>query len=168
MTYRTPFSSNEGLYINEVRYGYPTNDGDVYFTVYHINDWQEFAYTSKYYFIDNEDAGFYVASGISLMLATNTYKVDNLTTVGNTQPYQGDVVPGDYEQEITLIPFSLDLGHRGEFDGLFFEYFVGMQILPFGANPDVEPAFLANHGVETRYMPVSFHAGISLGYSWIK
>lgn len=167
-SYRTPFSSNEGLYVNEVQYGYPTVDGDVYFTVYHINDWQEFAYTSKYFFSDNSDGSYFVSSGISLMLAKNTYNVTNLRVGGNSQPSYGDVKEGKYDQSITLIPIALDLGHRSEFDGFYLEYYVGMQMLPFGANPDVEPAFLADHGVETRYTPVSIHAGLCLGFSWVK
>lgn len=168
LSFRTPFSSNEGLYVNEVQYGFRSIDGDVHFTVYHINDWQEFAYTSKYFFSDNSDGSYFVSSGISLMLATNTYNLNYLDVDGNSQSSYGDLAVGEYEQSITLIPFALDLGHRSEFDGFYLEYYVGAQFLLSGANTEVEPASLANHGVETRYSSASIHAGLCLGFSWVK
>ena len=119
-------------------------------------------------FSDNSDGSYFVSSGISLMLATNTYNLYYLDVDGNSQSSYGDLAVGEYEQSITLIPFALDLGHRSEFDGFYLEYYVGAQFLLSGANTEVEPASLANHGVETRYSSASIHAGLCLGFSWVK
>lgn len=167
LTYKKGYSFDDSYYINQVDYGFPTSDGDVLFSIYHKTNWHEFAFTSKYFFEDNSDGSYFVSSGISLFQATNTYDLNNLSVNGDPGPaFYGDLREGIYEQDITLIPFSLDLGRRGEFDGFYFEYNLGVGFTPFGAHPDVEPASLANHGVETRFAPISFHFGLSFGFSW--
>lgn len=168
LTYKKPFSASNSGYGFSVDYGFTTTDGNVRFSVNHSNEWQEFYFSSKYFFNDNSDGSYYIASGISLLLATNNYKVNGLSKTPYLPTYIGDVVQGDYQQSITLFPFALDLGHRSNFEDIYLELYVGMQMLPLGANPDVEPKFLADHGVETRYVPISVHSGISLGYSWKK
>lgn len=167
ITYKKGYSLDDTYFTTQIEYGFPTVDGDVLFSVYHHNSWQEFSYTSKYFFEDNSDGSYFVSTGISLLMAKNEYDVRDLSVNGNFDPtFYGDLREGLYKQDITLIPISLDLGRRGEFDGLYFEYYFGLGLLPFGANPDVEPASLANHGVETRFEPVSFHFGLSFGFSW--
>ena len=73
---------------------------------------------------------------------------------------------GLYKQKLTLIPISIDLGSRSEFDGWYYELYAGASLLPFGAKKDVSPSFLKNIGVETKFNPVSFHISLCVGVSW--
>ncbi|MBP6531655.1 MAG: hypothetical protein KA285_00150 [Bacteroidia bacterium] len=166
LTYKLAFPPSNDVVLT---YGFPSADGDVRFSVNHICTWNEFSFISKYFFFHNSEAGFYSASGISLLQAKNEYEVSSLSVDGNsTYTNYGDLSEGTYEQDITLIPLFLNIGYRGEFEGWYFDTYAGMGILPFGANPDVEPAALANRGVETRFAPVSFQFGITYGVSWAK
>jgi len=164
LTYNLGFPPSNDV---ELTYGFPSADGNVQFSVNHICTWNEFSFTSKYFFRDNSDGSFYSSSGVSLLKAKNEYEVTSLSVDGNsTYTNYGDLSEGTYDQDITLIPLFLNFGYRGEFEGWYFDVYAGMGILPFGANPDVEPAALANRGVETRFAPVSFQFGITYGISW--
>ena len=166
LTYKKGYFFDEELSANEVEYGFPSANGDVYFSVWHNTSWHEFAYTSKYFFADNTDGSYFVSSGIGLMKAKNEYDLNSLRVDGVYTPHYGDLTEGIYEQDITLIPISIDIGNRGEFDGLYFEWYMGARFLPFGSSFDVEPASLAIHGVETRFQPISFHIALCVGVSW--
>ncbi len=167
LTYKNGYTLDDNSSSVQVDYGFPSSDGDVLFSVYHTNEWHEFAFTSKYFFTDNLDGSYFVSSGISLVKVKNGYNIPSIDVenLGTVSVYQ-DLRTGYNEQDITLIPFSLDLGHRGDFDGLYYEIYTGIAFTPFGAHPDVEPAFLANQGVETSFSPISFHVGMSFGFGW--
>lgn len=166
LTYKSGYSLDESFYSEGVGYSFSSVDGLVYFQVLQGIEWHEFAFTSKYFFSDNEDGSYFVSSGISLLKSKNEYYVNSLSVGGIGQESYGDISTGTYQQDVTLIPLSLDLGHRGEFDGLYFEIYSGVAFTPFGANPDAEPAFLKTYGVETKFNPVSFHICLSFGFSW--
>lgn len=171
LTYKGGYALDDGYWNQEIDYSFLSTDASniehvISFSVIHKTSWHEFAYTSKYFFEDNTDGGYFISSGISLLQATNTYQVYGLAQDQVQVPNYQDLSQGLYEQKITLFPVSLDLGGRGAFDGFYFEYYLGMAFLPFGSKKDVEPAFLNNHGVETRFQPVSFHMGLSIGVSW--
>ncbi len=159
-----PYNSSLGT-----PYSFSSPDGTVNFQVSQQATWHEFSYTSKYFLYNNSDADFYVSSGISLLKSKNEYEVTSLSV--NNDPNKSqykDLSEGIFTQNVTLIPLSIDFGHRGEYDRWFLDYFVGISILPFGANPDIEPAALANHGVETMFSSFSFRYGASFGISWVK
>ena len=77
-----------------------------------------------------------------------------------------DISYGVYKQDLTLVPISFDLGSRSEFDGWYYDFYLGLSILPFGNKKDVKPQFLQNRGVETMFDPVSFHIALCFGVSW--
>ncbi len=169
LTYRSGYSFDSENSYSDVEYGFSIPNGNVSFTVFHNCTWSEFAYTSKYFFSDNSDGSYYVASGISMMQTTVQYDLNNLQVNGISDPtFYGDLSEGIYKQDITLFPVSIDLGHRGEFDGLFYDYYIGLGFLPFGANPDAEPASLASHGVEPQFASLSFRFGMTFGVSWAR
>ena len=171
LTYKSGYALDADYFNTEISYGFPAVDASniehlVTFNVVHNTSWREFAYTSKYFFADNTDGGYFVSSGISLFQAKNEYQVSGLAVDMDPKTNYLDIAEGIYEQNITLLPISFDLGGRGAFDGFYFEYYLGMGFLPFGSQKDVKPAFLFNHGVETRFQPISFHLGLCVGVSW--
>ena len=78
LTYRSGYSFDSENSYSDVEYGFSIPNGNVSFTVFQNCSWSEFAYTSKYFFSDNSDGSYYVASGISMMQTTVQYELNNL------------------------------------------------------------------------------------------
>ncbi len=131
-----------------------------------LSSWHSFSYTSKYFFDDNSDGGYYFSTGISMLQTEIEYDVHSISVdqMGSSNAF--GISQGLYKQKLTLIPISIDLGSRSEFDGWYYELYAGASLLPFGAKKDVSPSFLKNIGVETKFNPVSFHISLCVGVSW--
>ncbi len=139
----------------------------VSFNLTQTSSWKEYSYSSKYHFSDNSDGSFYISNSISLFNATNTYNITDIYVNNNSTSSYDNLGTGTlYEQKITLIPMSFDLGYRSEFDGWYQDYFIGMSFLPFGSKKDVEPSMLADHGVQTKFSALSFRFGLCFGIAW--
>lgn len=155
-------SSTESYYFvgidNGVSYG-------VSFDIISISDWYEWNYSSKYFFEDNSE-GSYFSTSIGLLKSSVEHDVHNLLVDFAGASSAFGVSDGIYKQDITLIPLSFDLGSRSEFDGWYYDLYLGVSMLPFGSKKEIKPQFLHNKGVESLFSPVSFHIAFSIGVSW--
>lgn len=171
LTYRKGYSIDPDYSSTTNTYtfvGYENGVGyNVSFDVVNISDWHEFNYTSKYFFEDNMEGGYF-SSSIGIVKTDIEYNVQNIWVDQYPAYYAFDITPGVYHQELTLVPVSFDLGSRSEFDGWYYDLYLGVSMLPFGNKKDVKPQFLHNRGVESLFDPLSFHIALSVGVSWAK
>ena len=169
LTYRKGYSIDPdySTLVNSYSFvGYENGVGyNVSFDILNISNWHEFVYTSKYFFEDNLDGGYFSTS-IGLVKSEIEYDIQNIWLDQSPVYNSFDISYGVYKQDLTLVPISFDLGSRSEFDGWYYDFYLGLSILPFGNKKDVKPQFLHNRGVETMFDPVSFHIALCFGVSW--
>ncbi len=169
LSYRKGYSADPDYSSVTERYSFIGNENgvnyDVSFELASISSWHEWNYSSKYFFDDNM-SGSYFSTSIGYLKSAVEYDVKNLS-VDYAQVYSAfDVRIGYFNQDITLIPVSFDFGTRSEFDGWYYDLYLGVSTLPFGSKKEIKPQFLHNRGVESLFVPVSFHIAFSIGVSW--
>ena len=145
---------------NSENFKYAEN-GNEYQSYYDIQEyWWEIAYQSKYFFSDNDERSFYVASGIAYRpykfeIEINTY---NLSSNGPAK-YE------TYKKTIVMLPLSLRLGLRGSISGFFGDISFGMTYLPGAESKKLNLTY-----VDEVFVPIEnslvFGMNLALGIGW--
>jgi hypothetical protein len=128
--------------------------------------WQELAYTSKFFFTENDDRSWYISSGIAYR--TTTVDVQVL-------PNYFDPVYASVGQEIgmginkkrqSLFPITMRIGGRGSIDSWFGDYFIGLTFVPGASGAGTGNKTLDNAIGKKYFRTLSVSIGIALGIGW--
>ena len=167
LTYRKGYDITDGenSETESINYLSKTSD-DVRINLLQSATWNEFSYSSKYHFTDNSDGGFYIANSLSLFNAKTIINITSIYVNGSSESNYDGVGTIAYERSITLLPLSIDLGYRSEFDGWYQDYYFGINFLPFGNNKTVQPSQLSDHGLTSKFNSLSFRFGMCFGIAW--
>ena len=167
LTYRKGYDITSGETVDVEYVNYTKALDDVRIDLLQTGTWSEFSYSSKYHFTDNSDGGFYIANSLSMFNAKTNINITQITVNGNSDISNYDGIGTiAYEKSITLLPLSIDLGYRSEFDGWYQDYYFGINLLPFGNNKTVQPSQLSDHGLTSKFNSLSFRFGMCFGIAW--
>ena len=129
--------------------------------------WTEFSYQSKYFFSDNDDGTAYLSMGIAYRNVKSEMQNVSYSGMG-TSP-----IPQEATGTESLIPISLKLGYRGSIDGLFGDYFIGINYIPGGSSKNTGINSIDNYPLldsENRtvdcYKSIAFTFGMAFGIGW--
>ncbi len=132
-----------------------TTSGNIY--IYSLDmPWSEIAYESRYFFTDNDEAAFYISSGIAYR-TIDTKFTD--FTYGNSE-----VTKKTYH----VLPITLRIGHRGSMDGFFGDLFVGTTFIPGASSIKPGPTIFHDEVDHSFIRGLSFNFGWSMGIGWAK
>jgi len=156
----------------EVNFSYTGQDQDAYYGYYNGNSQisldytfkyptTEFAWQARYYFDGNTETSWYFSSGVSYKQVR--FKCDVLNTYSQNQGVPAGLTPGATQENFAVFPLSIRLGHRGETDGFFTEYFIG-----FNFNiGDIKPkAAVFDYIQYNELATLNFCAGLNFGVGW--
>ena len=166
LTYRKGYDITDGETVDVEYVNYTKALDDVRIDLLQTGTWSEFSYSSKYHFTDNSDGGFYIANSLSLFNAKTIINITSIYVNGSSESNYDGIGTIAYERSITLLPLSIDLGYRSEFDGWYQDYYFGINFLPFGNNKTVQPSQLSDHGLTSKFNSLSFRFGMCFGIAW--
>lgn len=124
-------------------------------------------YSSKFYFKEVSDRGLYCSAELGIMKTTLSYTPYNLSA-DNRILYDYKGVQSEVETSISkiLMPLSFNLGYRGDVDGAYGEYYIGITTLPLGNGDSSFPSALREHGFGSRYTKFALQFGFCAGIGW--
>lgn len=124
-------------------------------------------YSSKFYFKEVNDRGLYCSTELGIMKTTLYYTPYNISADNRTlSAYKG--VQGEVETALSkiLMPVSFNLGYRGDVEGAYGEYYIGITTLPLGNGDSSFPSALRDHGFGSRYTKFALQFGFCAGIGW--
>jgi hypothetical protein len=124
--------------------------------------WKELAWRAKYFFSGNDDVSWYFSSGVGYRRANIKWQIFGTD-------YQNVAVPatlrdGEYQEGFSIFPLGFRLGHRSELDGIYADYFIGINFNLGSVEPSdpVLKDYIVYH--ELSSMNVCF--GLNFGVGW--
>jgi hypothetical protein len=149
---------NSSYYDNSGNSSYLTFD---YFIAYPS---KELAWQSKYFFNDNDEGSWYIASGIAYKSIKYNWGITDINADYN-YPVPPELAEGKFEESVAVIPLSLKLGYRNSIDGIFGDYFIGINYNTGGSSPD--DVILKNY-LQGVIRKINFSFGLNFGFGWAK
>ena len=141
-------------------------------TYEHEAKYLQLSYQSKYFFRDNDEGSWYVGSKLGFQSRTEQ----------STPQYGSSGVPSDFQfytkntQKVFLVPYTISIGRRGAFEGVFVDFFMGLSFLINGhPTPTIPFASYKRYyyGSEDQsnsfgYNDVTLNYGLKIGFGWTK
>ncbi len=152
------YNSSRGLY----QYGNEITTID--FTRKHATS--KLTFESRYFFRDNDEASWYMASKISFQKRKETTKILDIGDLNQSVNSFHDIeVSGEYSQNLFITPLSFTLGHRSNLEGFIFDFNLGYAFLPKNKYELTIP------NGSTTDKSIIFYSriitfGLSIGYGW--
>jgi hypothetical protein len=125
--------------------------------------WREFTYTSKFFFSGNDVKSAYLATGIGYRQIDFSMSTQNYNS---SSPDAEAISRGAPLQRITMVPIYLKIGSRGEIDGWFGDYFIGLNFNPGAGNQKSGNQTIDNLLNEKYFRTFSFTFGLAFGLGW--
>jgi hypothetical protein len=121
---------------------------------------------SRYFFRDNDDASWYIASKISFQKRKEITKILNIGNINQSVNSFHDIeVQGEYSQNLFITPLSLIMGHRSNLEGFIFDFNFGYAFLPKNEYElSIPNGSTTDKSIIFDSTIITF--GISIGYGW--
>jgi hypothetical protein len=124
--------------------------------------WKEVAWQSKYFFSGNDDVSWYFGTGIAYRRIQIKWDIFGASAQNISIP--GTLADGEYQESFSVFPLSFRLGHRNELDGLYTDYFIGLNINLGSVDPS-DPV-LKDYIVYNELSALNFCVGLNFGVGW--
>ena len=123
-------------------------------------------FESRYFFRDNDEGSWYIASKISFQSRKETTTILAIGPSSNPQNSFHDIeVSGKYSQSLLITPLSITMGHRSSLEGFIFDINLGYAFLP----KNVFALSIPTGSVIEKSVTFNkslFTFGMSIGFGW--
>ncbi|MFZ7145126.1 MAG: hypothetical protein ACO1G6_07260, partial [Bacteroidota bacterium] len=125
-------------------------------------------FESRYFFRDNDEGSWYMASKISFQKRKETTVIERIGLSNSVQTSFYDIEEsGEYSQNLFITPLSLTLGHRSNLEGFIFDFNLGYAFLPKNVYELSIPRGSITDNTITFYKS-TFTFGLSIGIGWAR
>jgi hypothetical protein len=157
--YAFDISDDEYYYQNGFSYG-----GTNYYNYIRTVDWHEFAYQTKYFFIDNTSNSWYFSMGLSLLVLDYELKIQEEGSSYGSTP----IPVGTTKNSSMVFPVTARIGFRSNLTGFVSDFGFGLSFLPgkgdYGSGNEAADLYVPTNDLHSVYLTV----GCSLGFGWAR